>query len=334
VLRSFMHLTCLCGLLGFARMSHAADITHEKIKGAGLIAIEGDISSGDLEKFRQISVKYTKAVVALDSNGGALLPAIGIGKIIKIAGFATVVPEGATCASSCALIWLAGEARYLSPEGRVGFHASYRNNDGKLEESGVANALIGNYLTKLNLPEKAIIFATTAPPDKIMWLNAANKITAGIDFEEFGPQKLESSTTKNIQTTVVPSPAPTEPQQLISVLPPGFPASLYRPDYNWIRFSANGYLDSRSILQVRDAYGKLAGRKFWAVIDYSYDKTSKYRFSMVQYFVYCPDETVSIYSWTDYMRDGPAKSRNVFGSDSRLSPPGSVERELVTRVCD
>lgn len=186
----FIKFSLICYASILAGSTKAAEIKHETYRGKDtaleIIAIEGAIESGDVERFRQISLKYPKAVVILNSNGGMLFPAIEIGKIIKIVGNVTVVPKDAVCASSCALIWVAGSTRYLSPEGRVGFHASYRSNEGKLEESGVANALVGNYLTLLNLPQKAIIFATMASPDKISWLTKANKGSVGIDFEDFG----------------------------------------------------------------------------------------------------------------------------------------------------
>src|SRR4051812_33658998 len=100
----------------------AANIAHTKIDGFDLITITGEIQPGDDAKFRQLSVTYNKAVVALDSRGGSLLPALEIGKIIRINEHATVVPEDAVCTSACALIWVAGSTKYLSPGGRVGFH--------------------------------------------------------------------------------------------------------------------------------------------------------------------------------------------------------------------
>ncbi len=73
----------------------------------------------------------------------------------------------------------------MSPNGRVGFHASYLDNDGQLEESGVGNALVGGYLANLNLSETAIIFATAAGPNELNWLTAENRAAAEINFEDF-----------------------------------------------------------------------------------------------------------------------------------------------------
>lgn len=215
MLRKLAPIVLTCLVLSFTGAARAAEITHDQVEGVGLILIDGDISSGDVEKFRQISMKYRNALVTLNSDGGELMPAIEIGKIIKIAGFDTVVPGGAECASACALIWVAGASRWLSPDGRVGFHASYRDTNGKLEESGVANALVGNYLTLLNLPAKAIVFATRASPKEILWLTKDNKISAGIDFEDFVLDG-DSSATENKDTARAAAPVVSPPSILIA----------------------------------------------------------------------------------------------------------------------
>lgn len=169
-----------------AGMTHAATITHEKLDDTTeIILIEGDIVVGDLERFRQISLRYPEGLVVLNSNGGLIHPAIEIGKIIKIAGYSTAVRESDVCASACALIWMAGSERIASFAGNIGFHASYRSENGRLIKSGAANALIGNYLTLLGASARTVVFATTAPPDKVLWLTAANKEVSGIDFENF-----------------------------------------------------------------------------------------------------------------------------------------------------
>lgn len=172
----------LCLLL-CATMAQAATITHKKLDATTeMIRIEGNIVSGDLERFRQISLRYPKAVVTLNSDGGLIYPAIEIGKIIKVMGYSTIVEYKNVCLSACALIWIAGSERSLDTEGRLGFHASYRNDNGKLVESGVANALVGSYLTSLGASAKTIVFTTAAPPEDVLWLTGDNRAASGIDF--------------------------------------------------------------------------------------------------------------------------------------------------------
>ncbi len=182
----------------------AAKIDHVSLgDGVELITIEGDIRGGDETIFRRLSVQYDNAVVALASDGGALTPAIEIGKMIRLREFRTLVMDGYQCTSACALIWVAGSTRFLAPGGRVGFHASYRDEGGKKVETGLGNALVGRYLTLLNLPEKAVLFATMAPPDQILWLTSSTMRDAGIEFQTFN---TEPSPPPIVRTNVAPPP--------------------------------------------------------------------------------------------------------------------------------
>jgi hypothetical protein len=317
--------------LNASASGEAATIDAEETESGAVIYVEGPIIADDIEAFRNISLRYEHAIVVLNSPGGSLIPAIEIGKIIKIAGFITAVPSGASCASSCALIWLAGDTRLLSPSGRVGFHASYRDNNGKLEESGVANALIGNYLTKLNLSERGIVFATSAPPEQIKWLDTENKKSAGIDFEEL----LED--TSDVEPAPTQAPIIEKPTGALETfdhdqLPSYLPKNLSQVRSRWVQYASNAFYDASSIERVADINGRFAGRKFWVLIDNWNDPKDKYGYSIVQKFVYCPSQSVSNYSWTDYKRDGKAKRREI-STRGEPAQPGTASRVLVDIVC-
>lgn len=163
----------------------AAEIDFKSFDDFDLISISGEIEEADVAHFQRLAVSSSNAVVVIESPGGALAPALKIGEIIRLKGFATYVPSKVTCTSSCALIWVAGQKRLLATTGRIGFHASYVIENGTQRESGLANALVGRYLTLLNLPERAILFATSAGPDEIMWINTSAPQESGIDFEIF-----------------------------------------------------------------------------------------------------------------------------------------------------
>lgn len=124
-------------------------------------------------------------MVALSSFGGALVPALEIGRMIRLRGYTTVVLGGDVCVSSCALIWVAGEQRILAEDALVGFHASYIDTSGTKVESGVANALVGHFLSQLNLSQRAVIFATSASPEEVAWLTSADRHVSPISFEVY-----------------------------------------------------------------------------------------------------------------------------------------------------
>lgn len=170
---------------GFGSAPVSAAIEHSTLEGGVEgIYITGEIGLGDYAAFRSIAEQVPDAVVFLESPGGTVIPALEIGQLVRERGYRTVVLAGSTCTSSCALIWLAGAPRYLEPGGQVGFHASSAaENDGRLVESGVSNAFVGYYLSKLELSERAVVFTTMASPYELTWLTAENSDGAGISFE-------------------------------------------------------------------------------------------------------------------------------------------------------
>ena len=168
----------------FSAAVFASEINTTRLSdGTPVILITGDIEIGDGDKFELIARDYPSAIVAMDSNGGRLAPALDIGRSIRFKGYSTVVISGSICASSCALMWLAGAPRFKSESAKIGFHASYTEENGTTRETGLGNALVGRYLTLLNLPERAVIFATLASPEEISWITPQNAEISGIDFE-------------------------------------------------------------------------------------------------------------------------------------------------------
>lgn len=151
--------------------------------GKTYIAISGRIEEQDAAYFAQVAGSSKADTIILDSPGGSVNSALEIGRLIRARGMSTVVTGSGYCVSACGLIWVAGARRLLTSDARVGFHATFTTRDSMRMESGVGNALIGRYLTQLNLPERAVVFATTAGPEKLNWLNAGNKGSSGIDLE-------------------------------------------------------------------------------------------------------------------------------------------------------
>ena len=175
-------LSLFCAL----QQSVAADIsvTAGKDGLADLIIIKGAITAEDEKKFKQIALNTEFATVVLDSPGGLLRPAIAIGKTIRIKEFATAVLD-AECISSCALIWLAGDIRYMAKNSKVGFHAAYiEDKDGKTIPAATGNALVGSYLNSLGLNESIVAFVTRAGATEVNWLNkeGADRLGLPVSF--------------------------------------------------------------------------------------------------------------------------------------------------------
>jgi hypothetical protein len=124
-------------------------------------------------------------------------------------GFATAVAPGTLCASACALTWLAGSPRYFDITSKLGFHAAYQVVDGKATESGVGNALVGAYLNQIGLPDNAIVYVTSAPPEGIEWLTPQTASKVGIEFAAL-------NATASPAVTTATKPTPYDPMEVVT----------------------------------------------------------------------------------------------------------------------
>jgi hypothetical protein len=154
--------------------------------GVPLVVVSGELQAGDAHRFRSLTSELSTAAVILEGPGGALREGLMIGRNISSLGFATGVAPNTVCASACALAWVAGSPRYMAPTSLIGFHAAWEDNGGQAVPSGVGNALVGAYLAEMGVEEKGIIFATSAGPDGVLWLDIFSAKNVGIEVRVLG----------------------------------------------------------------------------------------------------------------------------------------------------
>ena len=110
-----------------AGAAKAADIATAPIATGGIfIHIDGDITPGDEDTFSALKISDPdKSLVWVSGAGGSLVVAFQLGKQIKKLGLTTVVNTGGGCASSCAMIWMAGRHAIIERNSELVFHAPY-----------------------------------------------------------------------------------------------------------------------------------------------------------------------------------------------------------------
>lgn len=146
-----------------------------------LVFVRGAITIGDADRFLDAISGIPRAMVALEGPGGLLSEALTIGAEIRTRDFATMVAPESGCYSACALIWISGPRRYMSPSSQIGFHAAYKEEGGDYRESGVGNAEVGSFLTHLGFRIEAIRFFTIAGPREIVLLTPDRARALGVD---------------------------------------------------------------------------------------------------------------------------------------------------------
>lgn len=191
---------------------NAADISSERYGSSDLyfMNIYGQINEEDGRRFQDLSRNIKRAVVTLDSPGGSVLGGLEIGRSIRSNNYVTAVPNKTLCASSCALIWLAGAKRFAEEGSFIGFHAAFIYKNGKPVETGSGNALIGAYLNQIGLSDKAIIFITNAPPEGIARLDKSLSQQYGILYTS-----VDDNIKKDLETLRKIKPAPDAPFEVV-----------------------------------------------------------------------------------------------------------------------
>ena len=203
-LARLLALTCFLAYLCVASPAFAAQIVVDRDADPVIVTVVGTLVGSDSQKFIDAISGVRKAIIVFSSDGGSAIAGISIGKTIRFRNFMTAVPDGVRCASACALAWLGGTNRYMSADARIGFHAAYTSENGRVQESGVGNALIGSYLGNLGLSDAAVIYITSAHPEDIQWLTMADARRFGIDVALLPPMPDLS---RSREPSPLPSPS-------------------------------------------------------------------------------------------------------------------------------
>jgi hypothetical protein len=157
------------------------------LRDQNTVVAAGVIEEGDAVKFAALPKFGT---LELDSPGGLVGEALAMAaKMDARGGIRTVVKEGASCASACAMaLFVSGKTRIVYMGGRIGIH-SCRNQDGtpalECNKAMAANA------TAHGVPWGVIEgFGNYTKPSSMLWLGAE-------DAECWGLMKWNAEDTSN-----------------------------------------------------------------------------------------------------------------------------------------
>lgn len=132
--------------------------------GRCAVSLSGVIEAGDTEKLIAViqephQYQEHGATVCLEGPGGSLKEAVRIARAIAERSVITIVPEGGTCLSACAVAFMGGtivlvepdpklqkgpqNARYLHKSATLGFHApALQIEAGRYSEKAVESAFV------------------------------------------------------------------------------------------------------------------------------------------------------------------------------------------------
>ncbi len=175
-------LVAAAGDAGQAAQIRAADLPD----GRGhAILLSGVIQPGDETTFHALAATLQQAVVITTGPGGSVVPALAIGSETRARGWSTLVPEGASCASACSMIWLAGQTRMLAAGAQIGFHAMAMIQHGQRTETHDADIYLRKWLTDLGYPIDATATIVNTSATSVRWYDAIELRANGIPTEAY-----------------------------------------------------------------------------------------------------------------------------------------------------
>jgi hypothetical protein len=170
---------CLSALILAASSpsSFSAVLTsHVSKEGKAIIDLNGAITSGDSDRLQQLikgandSGKIVSGI-RLNSQGGNVLEGAKLADAIRFAKIASVVSNGATCASACFLAFAAGVDKFASYSASIGVHGASDANGQETVGSNAATVAMAKIIKELGVPAAIIGKMVVTPPDQIIWLS-------------------------------------------------------------------------------------------------------------------------------------------------------------------
>ncbi len=165
-----------------------------------MILGEGPILPGDAEAFEAFMAglpptNHYEAVqwgIALNSPGGSLMEGIRLGEAFRKHVVTTVVLNGQSCESACAVAYLGGAAMYavavaaerlLQPGARLGYHGIAVDSEAtagvneSLELARTTNALLRDYAIRMGVGDEGLVQSLfNTPPDKMEYIDTAREV--------------------------------------------------------------------------------------------------------------------------------------------------------------
>jgi len=147
----------------------------------GVLHARGSIVPGSASRLeKEIAAQGARIkAVSLDSPGGSLDDAMAMSRLVRAGGYATIVADGALCASSCPLLLAGGTQRIVGPKAAIGLHQFYTQGgdlmrpEQALADAQMTTARISRHLSDMGVDAAVWLHALDTPPRALYYLTPA-----------------------------------------------------------------------------------------------------------------------------------------------------------------
>jgi len=161
----------------------------------GVLHAQGSILPGSTARLEKEIAAHGAAIraISLDSPGGSLDDAMAMSRLVRAHGYATIVADGALCASSCPLLLAGGKERFVGPKAAIGLHQFYTQGgdmmrpEQALADAQMTTARISRHLSDMGVDAALWLHALDTPPRALYYLTPAEMtryrlVTGGATF--------------------------------------------------------------------------------------------------------------------------------------------------------
>lgn len=185
-----IHATLLCAsLLASTAAIGKVEVEAVQHKTAGRIlavSVSEDIAPGDYEALLAGLTanpgKYTKKLALLDNIGGSVPEAIKMGRLLREAGFDTLVQNNAVCQGTCVYLLAAGREKTV--RGHVGIHRPYFANGDSAQANTTGKGTsysTAAYFKEMNIPSRLVDDMQAVAPSNLRVLTALELASYRLD---------------------------------------------------------------------------------------------------------------------------------------------------------
>jgi len=214
------------------------------------LELAGGIPIGTTDAVRKIlDSSPTVKFIHLNSTGGRITEANKLASLISQRQLITYTRT--SCASACAIAFLAGRERYIGEQGRIGFHSASVSGSTGSNELDI-NSSFREALNRVGATPQFVVKATTTSPQNIWFptteeLKQQNIITSVVDSRYFGLSGISDWRNANLI------------EQSLLKAPVYAALSIYDPDnYSKLRKAVvDGVQGGRSMAEIQTDVQKL-----------------------------------------------------------------------------
>ena len=143
------------------------------------VLITGTIALADAVSFSAVvdalRRRYGVApAVALDTPGGNVVGSRAVATLVEYGRLDTVLADGATCASACALIFFSGAHKILGPDAHIGVHRAATPTGMETASTLDTSWSLAKALRGMGARQAVIDKLMTTPPGRIAWLTPSD----------------------------------------------------------------------------------------------------------------------------------------------------------------